>query len=66
MVNKTNDLKTLYEAIVGREIPMEMEFDPKDICDQYAHNPYVDPKVKLYGMPNGKVSDTEVYDEAGN
>lgn len=51
MANKTNDLNVIHEAVVGREIPMEMEFNPKEITFQYAHMPYVDPKCKLYGMP---------------
>lgn len=50
MADSTNDLKVLHEAVVGREIPMEMEIDA-ELSFQYAHNPYVDQKVPLYGMP---------------
>lgn len=56
---KTNDLKVLHEAVVGRTIPMEMDFDPKELSDQYAHTPYIDPKCKLYGMPDAEESQSE-------
>lgn len=49
-----NDLKVLHDTVVGREIPMEMEFDPKDITFQYQHFPYVGDKTKWYGMPESE------------
>lgn len=49
-----NDLKVLHDAVVGREIPMEMEFDPKELTFQYAYKPYVDDKVKEVGYPESE------------
>lgn len=54
MAKKTNDLKTIHDVIAGMEIPIEMEFDPKDITFQYAHFPYVGDKTKWYGMPESE------------
>lgn len=54
MAKKTNDLKTIHDVIAGMEIPIEMEFDPKDITFQYAHFPYVGDETKWYGMPDSE------------
>ena len=51
-----NDLKVLHDAVVGREIPMEMEFDPKELTFQYTYKPYVDDKVKEVGYPESESS----------
>lgn len=34
-----NDLKTLYEAITGREVPVSIEME-KDFYYEYKHFPY--------------------------
>lgn len=54
---KTNDLKTLHEAVVGRTIPMEMDFDPKELSDQYAHTPYVNEFVPTVDELDGVAAD---------
>ena len=34
-----NDLKTLYNKIIGREIPISIEME-KELYDEYKHFPY--------------------------
>ena len=50
----TNDIKILHESIIGRNIPLKMEFEPKDLTFQYAHKPYIDQRVPIWEMYDGK------------
>lgn len=40
-----NDLKTLYNKIIGREIPMSIEME-KELYDEYKHFPYTEENPK--------------------
>lgn len=40
-----NDLKTLYNKIIGREIPMSIEMK-KELYDEYKHFPYTEENPK--------------------
>ncbi len=51
-----NDLKTLYNKIIGREIPISIEME-KELYDEYKHFPYT--------VENPK-EDEESDDEGGD
>ena len=40
-----NDLRTLYNKIIGREIPMSIEME-KELYDEYKHFPYTEENPK--------------------
>lgn len=40
-----NDLKTLYNKIIGREIPISIEME-KELYDEYKHFPYTEENPK--------------------
>ena len=55
-----NDLKTLYNKIIGREIPISIEME-KELYDEYKHFPYTVENPK-----EDEESDDEGGDEGGD